>query len=374
LKRFLLYLKANLVLGIIFIIYIITRIVFISPDKTFAEKFIISILEASLAGGIADWFAVNALFRKPLGFGWHTAIIPKNREKLIKAISDIVNEELFDHDTILQLVNRTDIINQRFRNSNSFYSLAKNIREWVKGKFKSGHLEKYLKNKVEGRQPEKWISEIFQRLSVFILTKKAEDKVQSFIEKMTNTEKHNLERTFFSFLLKNGVSDVSQTTKIICRKLSETFIELTDIKHPLTRNIVKKLSYILTDDTKKSLLKNSIMVILEDVEMDDNNSFDVEIAKAVSKLSETFMIGNNTIVHLKKVFINFLKTEHYLIGEIATETLRSFDDGKIVRTIEERVAPDLQWIRINGCLIGGSAGAVLFLISEYLLDPLIRLL
>ncbi|MEH7108744.1 DUF445 family protein, partial [Bacillus sp. JJ1764] len=43
--------------------------------------------EAGLVGGLADWFAVTALFRHPLGLPIpHTALLPKNREKIIAKI------------------------------------------------------------------------------------------------------------------------------------------------------------------------------------------------------------------------------------------------------------------------------------------------
>jgi len=51
--------------------------------------------EAALVGGIADWYAVTALFRHPLGQKWipHTAIIPKNRQRIIDGIVDMVENE-----------------------------------------------------------------------------------------------------------------------------------------------------------------------------------------------------------------------------------------------------------------------------------------
>src|SRR4051812_24890957 len=50
--------------------------------------------EAALVGGLADWFAVTALFRHPLGIPIpHTAIIPHRREKIIESIVSMVQNE-----------------------------------------------------------------------------------------------------------------------------------------------------------------------------------------------------------------------------------------------------------------------------------------
>ena len=51
--------------------------------------------EAALVGGIADWFAVTALFRKPLGFPYHTAILPRRRAAFIESSVVMVQQEFF---------------------------------------------------------------------------------------------------------------------------------------------------------------------------------------------------------------------------------------------------------------------------------------
>ena len=56
--------------------------------------------EAALIGGIADWFAVTALFKKPLGISWHTEIVPRNREQIIEKVSQMVGQELLSQDSI----------------------------------------------------------------------------------------------------------------------------------------------------------------------------------------------------------------------------------------------------------------------------------
>src|SRR5215468_6058115 len=59
---------------------------FISP--TFAVLLTRAGAEAGLVGGLADWFAVTALFRHPLGLPVpHTAIVPTNKERIAQALS-----------------------------------------------------------------------------------------------------------------------------------------------------------------------------------------------------------------------------------------------------------------------------------------------
>ncbi|MBQ3434590.1 MAG: DUF445 family protein, partial [Selenomonadaceae bacterium] len=57
---------------------------------------------AALVGGIADWFAVTALFKKPLGFPFHTAILPRRRKDFVKASVVMVQQEFFSRRTIFK--------------------------------------------------------------------------------------------------------------------------------------------------------------------------------------------------------------------------------------------------------------------------------
>ena len=64
------------------------------PSNLLAGGFLF-VTEAALVGGIADWFAVTALFRKPLGFPYHTAILPRRRQAFVHASVVMVQKEFF---------------------------------------------------------------------------------------------------------------------------------------------------------------------------------------------------------------------------------------------------------------------------------------
>ena len=51
-------------------------------------------VQSALIGSVADWFAVTALFRKPLGFPYHTALIPRNKERLINGVIKLVETKM----------------------------------------------------------------------------------------------------------------------------------------------------------------------------------------------------------------------------------------------------------------------------------------
>lgn len=72
--------------------------------------FVRAAAEAGMVGGLADWFAVTALFRHPLGLPIpHTAIIPRKKDQVAGALSDFVSENFLNAQTITEKVSEARI-------------------------------------------------------------------------------------------------------------------------------------------------------------------------------------------------------------------------------------------------------------------------
>jgi uncharacterized membrane-anchored protein YjiN (DUF445 family) len=66
--------------------------------------------KAGLVGGLADWFAVTALFRRPLGLPIpHTAIIPRQKERLGNALGRFVANHVFTEAEVRRVLGRLDL-------------------------------------------------------------------------------------------------------------------------------------------------------------------------------------------------------------------------------------------------------------------------
>src|SRR5947199_4274500 len=69
--------------------------------------------EAALVGGLADWFAVRALFAHPFGIPFpHTAIIPRNRKRIIREIRELVLNEWLPRSLLTGRVEGFDFVGQ----------------------------------------------------------------------------------------------------------------------------------------------------------------------------------------------------------------------------------------------------------------------
>src|SRR2546423_650923 len=91
--------------------------------------------EASLVGGLADWFAVTALFRHPLGVPIpHTAIIPTRRAKIIESIVSMVQDEWLSPEVIgarLSRISPSDMIVDWLRDPAHVERLGGPLRDFL---------------------------------------------------------------------------------------------------------------------------------------------------------------------------------------------------------------------------------------------------
>lgn len=79
------------------------------PQSIIAEGALF-VAEAALVGGVADWFAVTALFKKPLGFPFHTAILPNRRQDFIDASVNMVQNEFFSRKSIFKKLSKLHLL------------------------------------------------------------------------------------------------------------------------------------------------------------------------------------------------------------------------------------------------------------------------
>ncbi|MFK5047893.1 DUF445 family protein, partial [Klebsiella pneumoniae] len=65
--------------------------------------------EAGVVGGLADWFAVTALFRRPLGLPIpHTAIIPTHKDRIGEGLGRFVERHFLDPALVADRLRRSD--------------------------------------------------------------------------------------------------------------------------------------------------------------------------------------------------------------------------------------------------------------------------
>ncbi|MBC7373045.1 MAG: DUF445 domain-containing protein [Frankiales bacterium] len=83
---------------------------FALPDSTWVG-FLRAAAEAGMVGGVADWFAVTALFRHPLGLPIpHTALIPRQKDQLATKLGEFVTGNFLTPDAVAEQVAEADLV------------------------------------------------------------------------------------------------------------------------------------------------------------------------------------------------------------------------------------------------------------------------
>ncbi len=91
--------QAGALLGLVTVIFLTVTIVGADGWRGYLQ----ATAEAAMVGGLADWFAVTALFRRPLGLPIpHTAIIPERKERFGETLGSFISDSFLNEETIVE--------------------------------------------------------------------------------------------------------------------------------------------------------------------------------------------------------------------------------------------------------------------------------
>jgi uncharacterized membrane-anchored protein YjiN (DUF445 family) len=417
--------KANRLLTAVFILFTAATILRYLFRDSFVAALLAFTAEAALIGGIADWFAVTALFRKPLGISWHTAIIPSNRDKIIEKVSELVNNELLSIESIsskLESLSLTDAVADGLLGSldkalieNKFEGLfgdkagkfdnaglAASINDFISNGLKkegiSNEIRSLLLKAFEEGKHKEWLSGL---VSKAIEIAKKDTTREKIYKVLRDQERYNESNTgagsFFikrllSMSRKSKHSNLINIAALLQNELIEILTELSKPSSPvfikLADNAASLLEHLDEDQTLLDLLqtwKNGILErlgLLEALQQLLTSAIESEnrrqeaalwIADNIdnyrNRLKTDEAIKKSTEDMLKNMLQKVIVSEHHLIGEIARETLGAFSNEKLIDFINEKVGNDLQWIRINGSIVGAVAGIAIYLFTHMLFNP-----
>jgi uncharacterized membrane-anchored protein YjiN (DUF445 family) len=181
---------------------------------------------------------------------------------------------------------------------------------------------------------------------------------------------------------------------MIQQQIIKVLKELMEPEKPVFNKIADNAAALLEEENNRKLLTDAVQNwkngILARVELYD------PLKQLVASAIESDVYVNETAVWISGHLDNYrqllredeemkkwtdnvlagmlekiITKEHYLIGEIARETLEAFTNERLVQFIEDKAGNDLQWIRINGSIVGAAAGLCVFLFTTLFYGPYI---
>ena len=373
---------------------------------TFAGGLLNSGCLAAMVGGLADWFAVTALFRKPLGISYKTEILIRNRARIMQAILEFTGKDLLNAENIMKIVRSYDTAQmllrylQDFGGSEKINRLVHSFAAVILAEVDSGRIGHELSKPLQ-HLPSPGLGS----LGIEVLTAALQSVHFSRVaEETLSLAGDFLHQAPVQKTLKDMVSGIRQAYESgsAGRKMMLQMLDLSD----------ERLTELVTEELDKYLQA------LQQEGHPDRLQMIAFLEKRIAQLNESegyfklmqgwegrFLSGEKNITAAVKIFLTAVATgsaedtngvavdhffarldadpdmqrsldqgfkhllEDFLQGQqpailmIIEEKLARFSDEKLVQFVEERIADDLQMIRINGSLVGAFVGMILYVVT-----------
>lgn len=359
--------------------------------------------EAAMVGGLADWFAVTALFRRPLGLPIpHTAIIPENKDRIADTMAVFLRENFLTPQVVARRMQSMNLASA----AGTF--LADSGREGT-SRIRAGATELFAEV-LESLDPERLGTQVraglaaqLERIAIApllgrmleaamadrkhlplvdstirwagLVLEDNEDMVRAMIHERANAL---LRFTGLDERLANSVLDG------LYKLLAEV---LVDPHHPLRDKLEEGLAKLATDlqhdeefRARVEVLKNDLIAnpavaewwqgVWERIRQnlirkarDPGSALGAQFADSLEELGkalrEDYRLQWQINRFARRTAVGVATRHGDQIVRLVSETVRRWDARTLTDRLEGAVGRDLQFIRINGTLVGGLVGLTL---------------
>ncbi|MEM6161618.1 DUF445 family protein [Erwinia sp. P6884] len=374
-----------------------------------------AISEAAMVGALADWFAVSALFRRvpiPL-VGRHTAIVPRNKDRIADNLALFVQDKFLNTTSLLTLIRRHDP--------------AQIIANWLSTPENAARLGGYLLKIVRGfldladdtriqafmrRAIHKAIDKVDLTQSAALvlesLTKNnrhqalLDDAISQLLQLVNKPGTHEFIAQQVMRWLKreHPLKEKMLPTEWVGEKSAELAANavksiLNDIEQDGTHELrqgfnraVQRLIERLKSDPEMALKAEEIKAYLkqdealntyisqlwgdlrawlkEDLAKEDS-TLHAKVSAAGQWLGETLLqdasLRSSLNQHMEEAAMSVAPEFSAFLSRHISDTVKSWDAADMSHQVELNIGKDLQRIRINGTVVGGAIGLLLWLFS-----------
>ncbi|MDT8903474.1 DUF445 domain-containing protein [Anaeroselena agilis] len=407
--------KATVTLGLVSLGFIVSH----PFAHTFIGGLLASGFSAALVGGLADWFAVSALFRRPLGIPFRTELIPRNRARITEAIIAMVEDELLTRENIRATVGRYDIAALVVRYLADYDGKARiseflaRISDDAVGQINPDKTGRFLADLIRDNAGQIKLAPLLaqtvewsvrhgfaDRLADFVLGElealiaqpQVGELLASFIGEARLAYERDLRRRQFAGQFLEGLGFTPAAMAAIAQREGGLLLRsLQDPAHPwreklrqwaLTLAARLKSDSVLQERVEQAKnewlagrtdlaerIGGGVAILLKAASGDTGRAAIRRwLTARVDRLVLAFRddAGQQQALArlLRQALMAFVDTHHFHIGTMVRERLDQYSTTALVDFIESRVGNDLQMIRINGSVVGGLAGMLIFLLTR----------
>jgi uncharacterized membrane-anchored protein YjiN (DUF445 family) len=367
--------------------------------------FVAAFAEAATIGGIADWYAVVALFKRPLGLPIpHTAIIPENQNRIADNLGRFIEVNFLAEKTVRKKLNEVDFASlvadwlsdpQRAAGLSRFVAqlvpqtLSAIEQSGLRGFITSRMLEQVEKVPVaplaaellsaftDDRRHQKLFDEFTKVVGKFLndedalaamrdkireelpslfnlfradayLLKKIVASAGSLLEEVRKDPEHPMRAEFDRFVVKfidrlRNSRDYAKRAE----KMKRDLLSRPEVRE-LAQDMWESMRSFLEQDARaeKSMIREHLAGMF--VEVGRHLAADPQVR---ADMNQGFVVALSS----------FVETQKSGVSKFIADQVKGWDFGQLTRLIEINVGRDLQYIRFNGMIIGGLAGLLLYL-------------
>lgn len=370
-----------------------------SPYLPFVRAF----AEAALVGALADWFAVTALFRRPLGLPIpHTAIIPENKDRIGESVANFLEHNFMTQDVLTEELKQIDFAGSAAHwlsqpeNSrrlavqiiSGLPALLRMVEDEDVGRFlqkgvgravKQVRLAPMLAEIIAVLVADKRHQELFDHLLLMAarslhknrpyIRQRVADKTPSWIPRIVDDKIFERILSELQEILEE-MNKPDSPWRERFQQSAENWIEKLRndpaYEEKFGRAIAEMLGNPLFQQYVQEIWREVKSRLQADAQSDDSRALaclEGAIRAFGDALRQDPVVQEKLNSWLRAVAVDAVVTHRGTIAGLIDGVIRKWDAQTVSRKFELYVGKDLQYIRINGTLVGGIVGVVLHTLS-----------
>jgi uncharacterized membrane-anchored protein YjiN (DUF445 family) len=364
--------------------------------------------EAAMVGALADWFAVTALFRHPLGLPIpHTNLIENSKQKLGDNLGSFVVSNFLSPQNIRPYIMKLKIsgfVGEWLAKEKNQDILIKNLSDIVLdilNKLDDNAVSLFISKKVQEMTDDIKLNKIVGNGISYIIEKNDHQRIvtnlssqiKNYILENDEMIKERVKKGSYTFIpsfVDNKIADK------IANGLSDFFREIEeDPKHEIRGLITQKIQEFSVDlkedpkwdeefkNIKNDLLKgdklneysNDIWISIKNTLKSELQEEESSLKKYISKNLNEFSENLKTDENLQNKIDEWIRVTAYKyilrnthqFGNLISSTVGNWQGKELSEKLELEVGKDLQFIRVNGTLVGGLVGLIIYTFAHFFL-------
>lgn len=361
--------------------------------------------EAALVGALADWFAVTALFRHPLGLPIpHTGIVPRNKARIGRSLGLFVQKNFLTEKVLDEhVVNISGSFARLLQNQASRQRVIGRVRALVPQVLevlRDAEIKKFLNGQIEEVIREANVAKTTARLLRMLTANQMhETLLDEFLGQLQRFFRSNqlwfrqqlreaspwfvpemVDRKIFDAIMRKTEQTLedalSNREHEFRKRLLDSaygFMVKLETSPELQRRAESLKTLLLESGTFReyveSIREGILAAIDADVEKRESvllGALERVLQNLVDSLAASPKLQQKVNRFIRNILSTLVGPESTYVADLIAKTIDGWDTKTLVSKLEEQVGADLQYIRINGTLVGGLVGLALYGIGFWL--------